>query len=192
MTTTTTLSSLNDIDALYFKNLRSSYGTVTFTAQWTQTSVSCADGEYLKNGTCNACETGFTSDGTTATEPTDCYKEWSCPTPLNCPEHATCSYSGETSGTYYYTPTANEPDHCAVNYSCETGYHHLDLDGAAEDSGWYTTEEIINDDIYDLNAYGTWATELENGVIVRGEASCNNNSGNGGNPWANHNYEIHL
>ena len=60
VTTITTLSSLNDIDTLYFKNLRSTYDTVIFTAQWVQPSsqISCADNQYLDDDICKPCAIG--------------------------------------------------------------------------------------------------------------------------------------
>ncbi|MDE6481718.1 MAG: InlB B-repeat-containing protein [Alphaproteobacteria bacterium] len=84
----------------------------TFTAKYEPTS--CDSGEFLSNGTCVSCPSGYTASDLNATSNTQCYKtcENSCVSPT-CPENSTkCTFdtTAKWTGKQYYNSST-----CQIN-----------------------------------------------------------------------------
>ena len=160
---------------------------LTLYAKWVYNA--CNNGYYrYNNSSCEPCESGYTSNGLTATSANDCYIEWTCPVSPTCPANSTnCAYTGATSGTDYY---GAETTHCQTTYSCANGYTLTGLNplenqspsetgsghGFINDSRNEISAETLYASTYGLTEDSTWASEFNYGVI-RGRAACTSLTG---------------
>ena len=81
-------------------------------AHWRETS--CEQGFYLDGDNCKECPSPYTSDGGTG----QCYYNWNCED--ECPDNATCTSYGQTSGTIYYG--SGDTYSCQMDVECKSGY----------------------------------------------------------------------
>lgn len=103
----------------------------TFTAKYEPTS--CDSGEFLSNGTCVSCPSGYTASDLNATSNTQCYKtcENSCVSPT-CPENSTeCTFdtTAKWTGKQYYNSSTcqindGQKSDCPIaTLSCKRNYY---------------------------------------------------------------------
>ena len=142
---------------------------LNLTASWTY--VGCNNGYYFANNTCNACDSGYTSDGSTATSTADCYRD--CIT-------TDIQHSTAITGYVYQNGTnACTPTSCNTGYAPKAGTPDLmTLIGTSEagtgvgyksNSG---TGNNANESTYGITNNGEFVTDYGNKGKVHGYAIC--------------------
>lgn len=115
-------------------------------AVWTATA--CDAGEYLNNGTCNACPTGYTSNGATATSQADCF--------INCPAGyrvatpgGTCDDSGNgpwvtTNEQTVYYGNISPVTYCMYGYKTMGSTYHSSINSCnrSVNAGYYVANVL--------------------------------------------------
>ena len=142
--------------------------------------TSCEDGEYLQTEifddqenlvqprTCSACPAKFShSDGSTASQSTDCYA--TCPANPNnattCPAHASCVYDNqfvdENNRDHYVYDEENNSEHepCGTTFTCNTGFEKNANETACVAMvyyiNYYDDDELLTDLVPNQHEYGT-------------------------------------
>ena len=89
----------------------------------------CPIGSYCANNIKTACDDGYTTDATGATDVSQCYTtcEQQC-TQQACPDNATCTHgTAITTGKQYIGGTCNaEQTMCGIDITCDTGFNEVD------------------------------------------------------------------
>ncbi|MBQ7244844.1 MAG: InlB B-repeat-containing protein [Alphaproteobacteria bacterium] len=121
-------------------------GTFELYAVWTATA--CNAGEYLNNGTCNACPTGYTSDGATATSQEDCFINCSAGYRVSTPG-GTCDNTGgdpwvTTAGQTVYYGNISPVTYCMYGYNTIGSTYHSSINSCnmSVNAGYYVPNNL--------------------------------------------------
>ena len=152
----------------------------------------CPVGSYCANNIKTACDDGYTTDATGATDVSQCYTtcEQQC-TQQECPDNATCTHgTAITTGKQYYGGTCNAPTStCEMTVNCDSGYdledggirvveqtplipvdyHEYGDGGACVDADGNPYNYNLSD--AGLTENNTWASHFDYGTVY-GRASC--------------------
>ena len=155
----------------------------------------CPVGSYCANNIKTACDDGYTTDATGATDVSQCYTtcEQQC-TQQTCPDNATCTHGTTvTTGKQYVGGTCNaKQTMCGIDITCDTGYNKtdsgieivektplipVDYHESGDDYAYVNASGDLSggsSDFYnsiDITEPNTWASHFDYGTVY-GRASC--------------------
>ncbi len=130
----------------------------------------CPVGAYCANNIKTACDDGYTTDATGATDVSQCYTtcEQQC-TQQECPDNATCTHGTTvTTGKQYVGGTCDaEQTMCEVNFKCNENFELVDGECKFKPEFTITTINMSDDTtfMFALSAAGNYVIDWGDGNV---------------------------